>query len=149
MGNLVELPFGVVENQPKVDQAANLGLWGETFWFPAFILTDGRPRWEAIDAHSAWLYVPFGESEEQFTVHFDAQSGLIEGTRAMRWKESSDPAKTGWKMQAIEWRSLGEALTLALSSITWESDGYPWAFFELEELVFNTDVSDTVRLKGV
>jgi hypothetical protein len=26
----LELPFGVVENEPKVDQAANLGLWGES-----------------------------------------------------------------------------------------------------------------------
>jgi hypothetical protein len=34
----MELPFRVVENEPKTDQAANLNLWGEATW-----LDQGRP----------------------------------------------------------------------------------------------------------
>ena len=30
----LELPFGVIEDEPKADQAANLGLWGESAWLP-------------------------------------------------------------------------------------------------------------------
>jgi hypothetical protein len=26
----LELPFGTVENEPKIDMAANLGLWAES-----------------------------------------------------------------------------------------------------------------------
>ena len=64
----LELPFGIVENEPKVDQAANLGLWGEALWFPAVLVTDGRPRWEAIDAHSVSLFVPWIDGEDHFEI---------------------------------------------------------------------------------
>lgn len=57
----LELPFGVVENEPKVDMAANLGLWAESIWLPTVFITDPRVRWEAIDDTAARLVVPFGK----------------------------------------------------------------------------------------
>jgi hypothetical protein len=33
------LPFGVVENEPQVDEAANLGMWSETMMFPGVFLS--------------------------------------------------------------------------------------------------------------
>jgi hypothetical protein len=170
----LELPFGTVENEPKVDQAANLGLWGEALWFPAVLVTDGRPRWEAIDAHSASLFVPWIDGEDHFKIHFDPQTGLIASSWALRWKETSHTAKTGWSMMALAWRRLelqsagpskggqpaqparapadhiqNEALALAVSSVRWEDESSPWAVFEIEELVFNADVDDYVRSKGI
>ena len=47
----LELPMGVVENEPKVDMAANLGLWGESFFLPSILLSGfmfpyrGMPDW--------------------------------------------------------------------------------------------------------
>ena len=52
------LPFGVVENDPKTDQAANLNLWGEVVWFPSILATDPRVRWEPVDGTTARLVVP-------------------------------------------------------------------------------------------
>ena len=47
-----ELPFGVEEDKPGVDSAANQGLWAETIFYPAYLATDPRLRWQ----YSRWRY---------------------------------------------------------------------------------------------
>lgn len=148
----LELPFGTVENEPQVDSAANLGLWGESFWLPSIFITDARVRWEAIDDTTARLIVPVigreGE-EDTFTVHFDSETGLIALMEAMRWKNAGDTEKTLWTFEAREWRTVSGVLIPAVGAVAWGDEDGPWAVFTVEEAIYNADVSAYVRARGL
>jgi hypothetical protein len=143
------LPFGVTENDPQVNQAANLALWGEAMWFPALFISDARVRWSPLLAHSARLHVPFEDSEEIFTVWFDPDSGLPRMMEAMRFKDPGSTAKTPWRNELLTWTTLNGQPLFSAADVTWLEEGAPWARFTVEEAVFNTDVSEYVRAAGL
>jgi hypothetical protein len=144
----LELPVGIIENEPKVDMAANLGLWGESIWLPSIYITDERVRWEAVDETTARLVVPFGEQEDSFAVTFDPHSGLIQSMQALRYKQATDEEKTPWLLEALEWDRFNGILVPSLSTVTWEDENTPWLTITLEELVYNVDVSNYIRASG-
>jgi hypothetical protein len=145
----LELPVGVVENEPQIDQAANLGLWGESMAYAEIFVTDPRVHWESVDDVTARLIVPFGDEEETFTVRFDADTGLIRRMEAMRWRDPGDTSKILWWGEVESWQRVDGQLRPRVMSVTWQDQGTPWALFTIEDLVFNVDVSAYIRERGL
>ena len=146
----MELPFATVEDQPKTNAAANLGLWGESLWLTPIFVTDARVRWEPIDATHARLIVPFeDDAEDEFTVTFDPETGLISRMEAMRWKEADSPEKTLWILDVLRWETVDGRPLLVESQVTWADDGKPWLVITVEDIVYDVDVSQYIRQRGL
>ncbi len=145
----MELPFGMVEGEAKIDMAANLGLWGESIWLPSIWITDTRVRWETINGTTALLVVPFGDQEDTLTIFFDPDTGLLQMMEAMRYREATDEEKISWRIGILGWQTF-QGLRIPTSvSATWMDEGTPWAIFNAEDIAYNVDVSKTIRASGL
>ncbi len=145
----MELPFATIADEPNVDQAANLGLWGESMWLPSLYVTDPRVRWEAIDSTHARLIVPFGEATDSFEVTFDPETGLIATMEAMRFREAGDTAKIRWMLEPRGWIAAHGVLIPSPAAVTWADEGTPWAIFTIEDATYNVDVTEALRRRGL
>lgn len=143
------LPFGIIENEPRVDMAANLGLWGESVWLPSIFITDSRVRWEAIDDNTARLVVPFEDGEDSFTVVFNPETGLLEHMTALRYKEADSEQKIPWQLDILDWGRYQGFLLPSRAAVTWMDEDTPWLIMEMEDVAFNVDVSDYIRAEGL
>lgn len=144
-----ESPMGSYYNEANSNQAANLAVWAEAVWFPAIWVTDPRCRWEPVDKNSALLYVPFEEGEENFIVRFNPQTGYIDMMEAMRYRDPGEGnPKILWITRTEASQPLPGTKINTLGSVMWLDQGKPWAYFNVEEMVYNVDVSTYIRQRG-
>jgi hypothetical protein len=142
-----QLPFGVVANEPRADEAANLALWGEMVWLPSILLGDPRLRWEAVDEQTARLVVPPNQ-DESFTVAFSQTTGLLQSLTAMRYKTPQAQSKTPWRIDICGWECFRGVRVPSPVEIMWLDDGKPWFVMKLEDIVYNVDVSRSLTTSG-
>lgn len=145
----IELPWQKSDGDANTAQTANLGLWAETTAMPAVFLTDSRVHWQAVDDATALLIVPFGAVRETFVVRFDPSTGRPTLLESMRYKAATDTRKTLWSNGFLKWANFGGVTLLSVFAATWQDDGRPWAVFTTESIDLNTDVSVSVRAKGL
>lgn len=136
---ILALPVGHVENDPKVNDSANLGLWAESLaWLPSVLFTDDRVQWEAVDDHTARLRVP--NSEATFTVRFDPHTGLFTEAATLRYRDKNDENRLRWTNRIIRWGKIN-GIRIPLVAETQWGDEKPWAVWHTEALIYNLDVS--------
>jgi hypothetical protein len=143
----MELPFGVVENDPGVNSAANQGLWAEMLMYPASVVNDPRARWEAVDDSTAKLFVPYQDGEQEFTLRFDPQTGLLTQYETLRYRDEK-LGKLRWWGDVIYGMDAAGKPVVREFEVTWEDEGTPWLKAKIEQMVFNPDVSEYIRQKG-
>jgi hypothetical protein len=145
----LELPGGVVENEPKIDLAANLGLWGESFWLPSIFITHPQVRWEADGDHTATLVIPYGDQEESFTVTFDPSTGLLQWAEAERYRDAKDESKIPWRLEPQGWATFHGIMIPTPAAAIWRDQGKPWVSFTIKDVAYNVDVSEYIRGSGL
>lgn len=139
--------IGLEEAREEIDQAQNLVLWGEAVWTPSVYLTDPRVRWDAVDEHRARLIVPFGGGEEELSVEFDPETGLVRAMSALRYR-GQEERKTPWRVECLDWRPFHGVLVPTRVIGTWADEKSPYVIMTVEDLEYNIDVPDATGMGG-
>jgi hypothetical protein len=147
----MELPTGTIEDVPEINASANQAIWGEALWFPTAFVTDSRVKWEGIDDNTAKLIVPYeqniDEPEQEFIVSFDPQTHLIHRMETMRYRDVGK-SRIKWILEGFDWKRWHDLLIPQVCTVTWADQGYPWLTMNVEDIVYNVDVSDYIMRRG-
>ena len=135
-------PMGREAKGPEIDQGANMILWAEAPLMPSLWISDERIRWEAIDDTSARLVFPFEEEEDELTVFFDPATGLITRMTALRYRDA-ESGKIPWHVDFLTWQTVEGIQVPERLAITWEDQGKPWSYWEIDHLFWNVDLNAT------
>ena len=148
---LMEIPVVGSDQGPKVDEAANLGMWAELATAaPSVLVTDPRVAWHPIDDQTATLDVPRPDvGRDSFVVRFEPATGALRWLEAWRYRSSKEPDRLLWIAAAEPGRTVGPFGLPAVGTATWADQGEPWARFVTEDLRTNVDVRTAIRRRGL
>jgi hypothetical protein len=139
---VLDLPMGRVEGQPRIDQAANMSMWGEYLWLPSVLATG---QWEPVDAATARLLVGGGDS---LVAWFDPDTGLLERFEALRWRDADDEAPIRWVSRNLAWTRFDGIGVPAVGAVQWADQAQPWLRLSIDDVVWNADVEEYLRGSG-
>ena len=140
--------IGSQSDHPKLRQGANLALWGEALSFPAVLALDPRVEWQAVDADTAILKVPFEDATESIVVRFDPATGLATTMEVMRYRSTTDDKKVLWIPSSDEYATVDGVTMTVAGSATWFDQKYAWASFYTKDALFNPDFGDYISARG-
>ena len=130
----LDLPTGLVANEPRIDSSSAQSLWGEFVWLPS-VLADGQ--WEPIDAQSARLLVP---GAAPMVAWFDEQTGLLSRFETVRWRDAGDPEPLPWVTRNVAWSRVEGIGIPAVSVVQWSDQKQPWLKLSLDDVAWNVPV---------
>jgi hypothetical protein len=130
----LDLPTGLVENEPKVDSASTQSMWGEFLWLPSVLATG---QWEAIDDQTARLLVP---GAAPMVAWFDPETGLLQRFETVRWRDAGDPEPLPWVSRNIAWTRVQGIGVPAVGAVQWGDQKDPWLRLSVDDVVWNVPV---------
>jgi len=122
----------------RIKQGQNLIMWSEAVLIPSVFVTDQDIRWEAIDATSASLVVPFGEEEDSLLVRFDPVSGLITQMSGQRY-HNQEEYKSQWCVDYSDWKTYHDIMIPGQIAQSWEYENSPWSYMTIECVEYNVE----------
>jgi len=115
---------------------------------PAVLVSDPRVQWEPVDDVTALLVVPYGEAKERLVARFDPETGMLRFLEAMRYR-SENAAKVLWIAENLEYGVVSGHPVSVVGTATWLDEGTPWATFRAEEIIYNADIDEYIRARGL
>jgi hypothetical protein len=129
------------ERGPTVDQSQTFALWAEAVWTPAF-LAGGPGRWEPVDDTTARLVFPYQGGEESLLAYFDPESGRMTHILGSRFRAAQSTQKEPWRLDILAWKTFHDMEIPCQVSVAWGEAGAPWAYWNLDGVAYNVNVSD-------
>lgn len=130
----LDLPTGLVENEPRIDSASAQSMWGEFLWLPSVL---AHAQWEPIDDQSARLIVPDGAP---MVAWFDAETGLLQRFETVRWRDAGDAEPLPWVSRNIAWTRIEGIGVPAVGAVQWLDQKQPWLRLSVDDVVWNVPV---------
>jgi hypothetical protein len=105
-------------------------------------------RWEAIDALTARLVVPFGARQDSIILAYGGPTGLIRSMESLRFRAPRDRQQLVERFEPPDWRTFRGLRIPSSGALTWLDQGRPWLVLDLEEVAYNVDVAEDLRPCG-
>jgi hypothetical protein len=135
-----------IERGEHIDQYQLITLWAWAVWMPGSLIHLSPAHWEAVDAHTARLVIPFGDGAETITAHFDPTSGRMTHLSGLRYDIDSDEQEP-WRLDLLEWKKDQGIDIPSMVALAKGESGSPNSYWTLDGVVYNVNVDDQLGAK--